>query len=227
MSIQAGQKIAICGPSGSGKTSLILTLLRMIPLRAGTITIDDLDLTAYAASQIRPRLNIVTQDPLLLPGSAGQGTTVRFNIDPFGSAADDATIIAALERLGLWTIIAADGGLDAEMKATAWSAGQRQLLCLARAMVRGSAGLKVLILDEATSSVDPDTEAIIQNVLDTEFQDHTVLSVLHRLRYVGWYDRVAVLEGGVLVEFDKPDVLLAGEESKFARLYSSSGVGGH
>ncbi|TPR02115.1 Proline racemase family protein [Aspergillus niger] len=227
MSIQPGQKIAICGPSGSGKTSLILTLLRMIPLRAGTITIDDLDLTAYAASQIRPRLNIVTQDPLLLPGSAGQDTTVRFNIDPFGSAADDATIIAALERLGLWTIIAAAGGLDAEMKATAWSAGQRQLLCLARAMVRGSAGLKVLILDEATSSVDPDTEAIIQNVLDTEFQDHTVLSVLHRLRYVGWYDRVAVLEGGELVEFDKPDVLLAREESKFARLYSSSGVGGH
>ncbi|RDH38689.1 P-loop containing nucleoside triphosphate hydrolase protein [Aspergillus welwitschiae] len=227
MSIQPGQKIAICGPSGSGKTSLILTLLRMIPLRAGTITIDDLDLTAYAASQIRPRLNIVTQDPLLLPGSAGQDTTVRFNIDPFGSAADDATIIAALERLGLWTTIAAAGGLDAEMKATAWSAGQRQLLCLARAMVRGTAGLKVLILDEATSSVDPDTEAIIQNVLDTEFQDHTVLSVLHRLRYVGWYDRVAVLEGGELVEFDKPDVLLAREESKFARLYSSLGVGGH
>ncbi|OJJ73699.1 hypothetical protein ASPBRDRAFT_41400 [Aspergillus brasiliensis CBS 101740] len=229
MSIQPGQKIAICGPSGSGKTSLILTLLRMIPLRDGTMTIDGVDLTAYAASQIRPRLNIVTQDPLLLPGSTGQGSTVRFNIDPFGSATDDATIIAALERLGLWTLIAADGGLDSEMKATAWSAGQRQLLCLARAMVRGAGptGPKVLILDEATSSVDPDTEAIIQDVLDTEFQDHTVLSVLHRLRYVSWYDRVAVLEGGVLVEFDAPEVLLAREESRFARLYHSSGVGGH
>ncbi|KAL4935954.1 hypothetical protein BDV06DRAFT_205947 [Aspergillus oleicola] len=210
MTITPGSKIAIVGSSGSGKTSLILSLLRMIPLSQGGMTIDGVDLSSHPASEIRTHLNVVTQDPFLVPG------TVRFNVDPFESVPDE-DIKSALQRLGLWEVIEEGGGLDMEMKASSWSVGQRQLLCLARAMVRPG---KVLILDEATSSVDPQTEETMQDVLDTEFTSHTMLSVLHRLRYIHRYDRVAVLDAGNLVEFDSPDALL-GRESRFKRLYLS------
>ncbi|KAL4798804.1 P-loop containing nucleoside triphosphate hydrolase protein [Aspergillus venezuelensis] len=215
MTITAGSKIAIVGSSGSGKTSLILSILRMIPVSQGSITIDGVDLSYHSASEIRTRLNVVTQEPFLVPG------TVRFNIDPFESVPDES-ISAALQRLGLWTIIEEGGGLDMDMKASSWSVGQRQLLCLARAMVRQG---RILILDEATSSVDPKTEEIMQDVLETVFSSHTILSVLHRLRYIHRYDRIAVLDAGNLVEFDSPTALL-GRESRFKRLYST-GMGGH
>lgn len=141
MTVQAGEKIAICGSSGSGKTTLILALLRMVELQQGSMTIDGVDLSDYSRAEIRTRLNVVTQDPFLV------ADTVRFNIDPFECAPDEK-IIMALRKLGLWESIEQEGGLEMEMKATSWSLGQRQLLCLARAMVRES---KVLILDEATS----------------------------------------------------------------------------
>ncbi|KAL4959071.1 P-loop containing nucleoside triphosphate hydrolase protein [Aspergillus stella-maris] len=210
MTIPPGSKIAVVGSSGSGKTSLILSVLRMIPTSQGSITIDNINLSSHSASEIRTHLNVVTQEPFLVPG------TVRFNIDPFECVPDER-ITAALRRLGLWDVIKEGGGLDMGMKASSWSVGQRQLLCLARAMVRQG---RVLILDEATSSVDPKTEEIMQDVLETEFSTHTVLSVLHRLRYIHRYDRVAVLDAGRLVEFDSPTALLA-RESRFRRLYSS------
>lgn len=212
MAVQPGEKIAICGSSGSGKTTLILALLRMVELQEGSMTIDGVNILEYPRSEIRTRLNVVTQDPFLVNGS------VRFNIDPFEIAPDDK-IITALRRLGLWESIDQEGGLEMEMNAASWSLGQRQLLCLARAMVRGG---KVLILDEATSSVDHKTEEMMQEILETEFSSHTVLSVLHRLRYIHRYDRVAVLNEGVLVEFDTPAALLA-RDSRFAELYHSGG----
>ncbi|KAL4967241.1 P-loop containing nucleoside triphosphate hydrolase protein, partial [Aspergillus stella-maris] len=215
LEITPGSKVAIVGSSGSGKTSLILSLLRMIPLSQGTMTIDSIDLSSHPAFAIRTRLNVVTQDPFLVPGS------VRFNIDPFETAPDEQ-VTAALQRLGLWKLIEAEGGLDMEMNAASWSMGQRQLLCLARAMIRPG---KVLILDEATSSVDPTTEQTMQSVLETEFSSHTVISVLHRLRYIHWYDRVAVLEGGALVEFDAAADLL-GRDSRFEKLYAHSAAEG-
>ncbi|KAK9787197.1 hypothetical protein SCARD494_10727 [Seiridium cardinale] len=141
MAIRAGEKIAICGPSGSGKTSLILALLRMIEIQQGSITIDGANLSNHPRADVRLELNVVTQESFLLAG------TVRLNLDPFQSALDE-DIIRALRKLGLWDVIVQQGGLDMQMKATSWSMGQRQLLCLGRAMVRKS---KVLILDEATS----------------------------------------------------------------------------
>jgi ABC-type multidrug transport system fused ATPase/permease subunit len=141
MTVQPGEKIAICGSSGSGKSTLILALLRMVEIQEGSMTIDGVDLSKCSQSELRTRINVVTQDPFLVAGS------VRFNIDPFEMIPDDK-IIAALRRLGLYDIIEQGGGLDMEMNADSWSLGQRQLLCLARAMIRGG---KVLILDEATS----------------------------------------------------------------------------
>ncbi|KAK2616711.1 hypothetical protein QQS21_000323 [Conoideocrella luteorostrata] len=210
MSIKPGEKIAICGPSGSGKTTLALSLLRMVETQQGSISIDGVDLAMHSRAEVRQRMNVVTQEPFIMPGD------VRFNIDPLQSASDDI-MVSALRKLGLWDVVKDEGGLSMPLNATSWSAGQRQLLCLARAMVRSG---KVLILDEATSSVDNATEETIQNVIETEFATHTVLAVMHRLRFIHRYDRVALLEGGVLVEFDSPAALLS-RKSRFADLYHS------
>ncbi|KAM0255269.1 hypothetical protein ACHAQJ_005924 [Trichoderma viride] len=210
-SIKQSEHVALCGRSGCGKTSTILALLQMIERRGGQITVDGVDISTLSCTEVRSSLNVVPQDPLLLPG------TIRFNIDPFGKASDER-IIQALERVRLWTIISEQGGLNKEMDTTTWSAGQKQLLCLSRAMVRKS---KVLILDEATSSVDKETETIMQDIIDTTFKDCTVLAVMHNLTHITRYDKVMLLENGHLMEFDTPGTLLS-QESKFARLYQTS-----
>ncbi|KAH8703553.1 P-loop containing nucleoside triphosphate hydrolase protein [Talaromyces proteolyticus] len=211
LSIKKGEKIAICGRSGSGKTSMILSLLAMIHCHQdSSIEIDGIDIASLAPAELRSRINVVPQDPFLMPGS------IRFNIDPYGSVSDEA-IIRALQKLNLWNIVESSGGLDTQRPTTSWSVGEKQLLCLARAMIRKS---PVLILDEATSSVDSVTESIMQNVIDTDFVEHTVIAVVHRLGYIRHFDKVAFLQAGELVEFDGPDALLT-RDSAFADLYNS------
>ncbi|KAG0157596.1 hypothetical protein PDIDSM_4781 [Penicillium digitatum] len=208
MSIRAGEKIATCGPSGSGKTTLLLALLGMIQFEQGNICIDGLDLSDYSRAETRTKLNVITQDPFLVAG------TIRFNVDPL-QGASDAKIISALQKVRLWGKIKKEGGLDMAMKVTAWSQGQKQLLCLARAMVRKG---KVLILDEATSSVDNETENFMQEIINAEFSTHTVLAVVHRLRFISYYDRIALLDNGILMEFDSPEALMS-TDSQFKTLH--------
>lgn len=143
--MKAGDHVAICGRSGSGKTSLILSLLQMTDVREGKIEIDGVDLSTLVPSELRSCINVVSQDPFLMPG------TIRFNIDPLSAVSDDdddAKIAQAVDRVGLSTHVQEQGGVDVEMDDKAWSAGQKQLLCMARAMLRQC---KVLILDEAMS----------------------------------------------------------------------------
>ncbi|KAK9772947.1 hypothetical protein SCAR479_10457 [Seiridium cardinale] len=211
MLVQPQQHVAICGRSGSGKSSLILCLLRMLEMQDGHIAIDGIDINTLSCSALRARINVVPQDPFLVPG------TVRCNIDLFGAASDDE-IMRSLQRVGLWAIVEDQGGLSREINIEAWSAGQKQLLCLARAMVKKG---KLLVLDEVASSVDSETESIIQEIIDTEFKECTILSVMHRLKHIAKYDKVALLDNGLLVEYDDTNKLLA-TDSKFADLYRSN-----
>ncbi|KAI8290846.1 ABC transporter atnG [Colletotrichum sp. SAR 10_98] len=212
LSVEAGDHVAICGRSGSGKTSLILSLLQMTDVREGKIEIDGVDLSTLVPSELRSCINVVSQDPFLMPG------TIRFNIDPLSAVSDDdddARIAQAVDRVGLSRHVQEQGGLDVEMDDKAWSAGQKQLLCMARAMLRQC---KVLILDEAMSSVDSETEAVMQDVVDNEFHDCTVLAVMHRLKHVSRYDAVVLLGDGEVLETGEPSSLIAGD-GRFAELY--------
>ncbi|TVY88460.1 ABC transporter [Lachnellula willkommii] len=201
--INAGEKIGICGRTGSGKSSLLSVLLRIIDIDSGSLTIDGLDLELIRRETIRSRLITIPQDPFILSGS------LRLNADPGGNASDES-IIAALTKVGLWDILESRGGLDANMNTNPLSQGQLQIFCLARAMLRTGKG-KVLVLDEATSSVDSETDLLMQRLVREEFSACTVLTVAHRLDTIMDSDRVIVLDAGKLVEMGSPGELMKRE----------------
>ncbi|PMD29625.1 hypothetical protein L207DRAFT_615485 [Hyaloscypha variabilis F] len=155
LSIEAGQKIGVCGRTGSGKTSLVLSIFRMIEMTGGTITIDGLDISKIPRHEIRSRLIGVPQDSYLLTGS------IRLNVDP-KRGSTDASIIDALKSVHLWDNVKEKGGLDTDIEKLFLPHGQKQLFCLARAMLRPSS---ILILDESTSSVDAKTDELMQRII--------------------------------------------------------------
>ncbi|EHK47560.1 multidrug resistance-associated protein [Trichoderma atroviride IMI 206040] len=210
LSIKAGDHVAICGRTGSGKTSLILSLLKMLEIVEGSISIDGVDTSTLSNAEVRSRINVVSQDAFILPGS------IRFNVDPLNHASDE-DIIQALRRVRLWSIVEEQGGIDEEIDLSSWSAGQKQLLCFARAMVKRS---KILVLDEAMSNVDHEAEAIMQEIIDTDFKECTVLAVMHRLEHIRRYDKAALFGNGKLLEYGDPEALLSGD-TNLAKLYSS------
>ncbi|CAI6334322.1 unnamed protein product [Periconia digitata] len=210
MTIMPGQKVGICGRTGSGKSSLLLSLFRLIEITGGKIEIDGLDLATLPRETVRTRLTAIPQDPFVLSSS------VRENADPSGSSKDEA-IIESLKKVQLWSIIESRGGLDAQMEAQPLSHGQQQLFCLARAMLRES---KILVLDEATSNVDAETDTLMQRITRKEFSGHTIVTVANRLNTIEDSDVVAVLDGGRLAEFGSPAELLARKDSLFKQLHS-------
>lgn len=212
MCIRAGEKIGICGRSGSGRSSLLATLFRMLKVTVEScITVDGVDITRVRRQQLRAAPNAILQEPFFTRGS------VRANADPSGSSYDEQ-IATALHRVELWDALQAKGGLDADLDADFFSHGQRQLFCLARAVLRS--GGRVVVLDEVTSSVDVESGALMQRVIREQFVDCTILAVAHCLDTILDFDRVALMRDGELVEFDSPKALLA-RDSAFKELYES------
>ena len=211
LSIATGEKVGIYGRSGSGKSSLITTLFRMLGLTLeSSITIDGIDITTLPRQLVRSRLNAIPQEPFFIMG------TIRANADPYHTHTD-AAIVAAIQKVHLWSLAYSKGGLDAELDQDFFSHGQRQLFCLARAILRKS---KVVVLDEVTSSVDARTDELKQRVIREEFKDATILCVAHRLDTILDFGRIALLGNGELKELDSPSVLL-GRDSLFRELYNS------
>ncbi|TRY89266.1 hypothetical protein DNTS_031839 [Danionella cerebrum] len=207
--IRPGQKVGICGRTGSGKSSFSLALFRMVDNFEGRIIIDGLDISKIPLQTLRSKFSIILQDPVLFSG------TIRFNLDPEHKAADEM-LWEALEIAQLLPVVKAlPGGLDAQVTEGGenFSQGQRQLFCLARAFVRKSS---ILIMDEATASIDMATESILQKVVMTAFSDRTVVTIAHRVHTILNSDVVIVMKHGTILEYDEPDVLLEQKDSIFS-----------
>ncbi|CZT50852.1 related to multidrug resistance-associated protein [Rhynchosporium secalis] len=212
ISITAGQRLGICGASGSGKSSFVALLFHMLNIQHGSIKIDGIDITKISRQKLRESLSVIPQDPVFLKG------TIRQGLDPL-DLANECAAETALRKVGLWAIVSEAGGLDAPMEPEdLLSHGQRQLFCLARAMLRSS---KILVVDEATASVDLQTDELMQRIISEEFKEYTIIAVAHRLQTIRHYDRIAVFGNGKLVEYGEPDVLLADGGSRFKALWDS------
>ncbi|KAL9237372.1 hypothetical protein vseg_011928 [Gypsophila vaccaria] len=208
---EGGSKIGIVGRTGSGKTTLIGALFRLVEPAQGKIIVDGIDISLIGLHDLRSRFGIIPQDPTLFNG------TVRFNLDPLCQHTDEELweVLrkcqlheSVRERTqGLYSSVVEDG--------SNWSMGQRQLFCLGRALLRRS---RVLVLDEATASVDNATDMILQKTIRTEFSDCTVITVAHRIPTVMDCSKVLAISDGELVEYDEPMKLIKKEGSLFGQL---------
>ncbi|KAH6913154.1 ABC protein [Coprinopsis sp. MPI-PUGE-AT-0042] len=230
MSIKGGEKIGVVGRTGAGKSSLIMALTRIVEY-SGAISIDGVDISTLGLRTLRSKISIIPQDPTVFSGN------VRTALDPF-SLYDDARLWDALRRSFLVgpetpepkegshedsgassTRITLDTVLEAE--GSNLSVGERSLLSLARALVKDT---KVVVLDEATASVDLETDQKIQHTIQTEFQGQTLICIAHRLRTILGYDRVLVLEAGKISEFDSPLALFNKTDGIFRGLCLKSNI---
>ena len=215
MSIKAGEKVGIVGRTGAGKSSITLALFRLIEPTGGRIVIDEMDTRTMALHELRSKLTIIPQDPVLFSGS------VRRNLDPAGRHTDNE-LWSSLRAAGIAEFIRKqDQGLEwliAEGGEN-MSVGQRQLMCLSRAVLRKT---QILVLDEATAAVDVETDFMIQKTIRHQFADCTVLTIAHRIHTILDSDRVLVLDAGRVVEFDEPQQLLQDKRSIFASLASDA-----
>jgi ATP-binding cassette, subfamily C (CFTR/MRP), member 1 len=207
--VRGGERIGIVGRTGAGKSSIMSALFRLTELSGGSIKIDDIDIATVGLQDLRSRLAIIPQDPTLFRG------TIRSNLDPFNEHSD-LELWSALRKADLiGEVQEATQGLDAHGKNTGrihldstveeeglnFSLGQRQLMALARALVRNS---RIIVCDEATSSVDFETDQKIQKTMASGFKGKTLLCIAHRLKTIINYDRICVMDAGRIAEMDEP-----------------------
>ncbi|CAF0928035.1 unnamed protein product [Brachionus calyciflorus] len=215
--IKPAEKIGIVGRTGAGKSSLSLSLFRLLESKEGEIIIDGMNIKRMGLHDLRQKLTIIPQDPVLFSG------TLRMNLDPFEKSSDNQ-IWNALEKAHLKDFVenlenklmfeCSEGGENL-------SVGQRQLLCLARALLRNS---KILLLDEATAAIDHNTDDIIQQTIRSSFAECTMLTIAHRLNTILDSDRIMVLDKGRIVEFDTPKNLLVNKNSIFYSMAFTAGI---
>jgi ABC-type multidrug transport system fused ATPase/permease subunit len=225
--IPGGSKVGVVGRTGAGKSTLMVSLMRIVEIQDGKIFIDGIDTRTLGLATLRSSIAVIPQDPILFSG------TVRSNLDPFKTHTDDV-LLEVLERVGLYRAgmkktASSDslGGLSTNNTTTTatttstrvdsldnvvseggtnFSVGQRQLLVIARALLRGT---KIVIMDEATASIDAETDAMIQKVLQTAFTNSTCITVAHRINTIMDSDYILVMDDGKAAEFDTPTNLLS------------------
>ncbi|KAJ3118554.1 hypothetical protein HK100_000585 [Physocladia obscura] len=209
--INSGERVGIVGRTGSGKSSLVLAVTRILERTGGFIALDGFDISRLELKNLREQITVVPQEPVLF------ASTIRKNLDPFGKY-NDRELWLTLEktRMKEW-VQAFPLKLDALISegGSNLSVGERQLLCMAKALLQKS---RILVLDEATSSIDIKTDELIQQILRKEFRNSTILCIAHRINTILDYDRILVLDSGRACEFDTPNALLANPDSLFASL---------
>ncbi|OLY81580.1 Metal resistance protein YCF1 [Smittium mucronatum] len=216
--IKSKNKVGIVGRTGAGKSSFSLSIFRAIESLSGAIIIDGIDINNVGLHDLRSRISIVPQDPSLFSGS------IRFNLYPFNDlnnvdGVSDEELWTALELAQLKShVIAMDGGLDAILNSNSnsLSIGQQQQLCIARALIRKS---KIVVMDEATSSIDYETDEKLQLIIKDAFSDKTVITIAHKINTIVDCDQILVLEDGMLVESGNPRDLLDDKDSRFFSLF--------
>uniref|UniRef100_A0A8C1G228 ATP-binding cassette sub-family C member 5 n=1 Tax=Cyprinus carpio TaxID=7962 RepID=A0A8C1G228_CYPCA len=214
-SVLPEETVGIVGRTGSGKSSLGVALFRLAELSRGSIIIDGVNITHIGLEDLRSKLSVIPQEPVLFIG------TVRSNLDPWDQYTD-AQIWEALEKTHIKDMVSQlPNSLHSEVTDNGenFSVGERQLLCVARALLRHS---KILLLDEATAAIDTETDRLIQDTIRTSFSGCTSLVIAHRLNTVLNCDRIMVLDQGQILEFDTPSNLLADENSRFRAMMEAA-----
>ena len=205
------------GRTGAGKSSLTLALFRIVEPADGTIIVDNTDITKLGLYDLRSRLTIIPQDPVLFTG------TLRLNLDPFDVHSDEE-IWYSLELAHLKPFVSQlKSGLSHEISEGGdnLSVGQKQLVCLARALLRNS---RIIVLDEATAAVDIETDELIQKTIREQFASCTIITIAHRLNTVIDYDKILVLNQGQLAEYDSPNNLIQNTNSIFHSMAKDAGL---
>ena len=213
--IEQGEHLGIVGRTGSGKSTISLCLFRIIEAYSGKILIDGLDISKVGLKKLRESITIIPQDSTIMNG------TLRYNIDPIKSYTDNE-IIGVMKKIGFDYIInQSSEGLDQEISENGnnISIGEKQLICITRAILRKS---KIIVLDEATASIDYKTEEIIQKAMNEILSNSTMICIAHRIKTVLNADKILVLDNGKIIEFDTPNNLLNNKSSYFYKFYSKS-----
>ncbi|KAF2150069.1 hypothetical protein K461DRAFT_296458 [Myriangium duriaei CBS 260.36] len=227
LSLRPGQRVAFCGRTGSGKSSLASALFGLLHIESGSILADGVDITQASQDDLRARMISLPQDPYFCPGTVRRNLILRqFERE----TVTDAEMLTALEKVGLRTrfdALAASSpdwmtALDVELHPNDMlTRGQQQLFAMARTLLcRG----QILVIDEATSGLDAESDRLVQRLLRSDFEGRTIIAIAHRLNTIMDFDLVVVMDAGRVVEVGKPIELRVKEGGRFAALVRSGGV---
>ena len=216
LEIKPHEKIGVVGRTGSGKSTLCLCVFRILEASTGKILIDDIDISKIGLKLLREIITVIPQDPTLIEG------TLKDNLDPIHRFTEEE-IEQQMKEIGLENMLKKKNGLKYKVSEGGLnlSVGERQLICIARAIMRKS---KIIIMDEATSSIDYKTETLIQKSLEKSLKNSTVITIAHRIKTIINYDRIIVLQSGELIEQGSPRQLINSKKGTFYELYMQSNL---